>query len=84
MKKYKIAVLGDYQNVALESADWSVLRNRADIAVFQNHLDDPDAVMRLLPTIRTGLPQQDSLTTAKARRASNTPWEMERQRTAAG
>src|SRR5438128_11400403 len=50
MKKYKIAVLDDYQNVALESADWSVLRDRADIAVFQNHLADPDAVIeRLLP-----------------------------------
>src|SRR5437660_5662763 len=50
MKKYKIAVLDDYQNVALESADWSVLRDRADIAVFQNHLGDPDAVIeRLLP-----------------------------------
>jgi hypothetical protein len=35
MKKYKIAVLDDYQNVALESADWSVLRDRADIAVFR-------------------------------------------------
>jgi len=41
---------GRYQNVALESADWSVLRDRADIAVFQNHLADPDAVIgRLLP-----------------------------------
>src|SRR5467141_2763858 len=50
MKKYKIAVLDDYQNVALESADWSVLRDRADIAVFQNHLADPDDVIeRLLP-----------------------------------
>src|SRR2546422_11122421 len=50
MKRYKIAVLDDYQNVALESADWSVLRDRADIAVFQNHLADPDAVIeRLLP-----------------------------------
>src|SRR5882762_6606336 len=50
MKKYKIAVLDDYQNVALESADWSVLRDRADIAVFQDHLADPDAVVeRLLP-----------------------------------
>src|SRR5260370_982286 len=48
--KYKIAVLDDYQNVALESADWSVLRDRADIAVFQDHLGDPDAVIeRLLP-----------------------------------
>src|SRR5260370_35464541 len=50
MKKYKIAVLDDYQNVALESADWSVLRDRADIAVFENHLADPDAMIgRLLP-----------------------------------
>jgi hypothetical protein len=50
MNKYKIAVLDDYQNVALESADWSVLRDRADIAVFQNHLADPDALIeRLLP-----------------------------------
>jgi hypothetical protein len=54
MKKYKIAVLDDYQNVALESADWSVLRDRADIAVFQNHLADPDAVIgRLLPFDRS-------------------------------
>jgi phosphoglycerate dehydrogenase-like enzyme len=50
MNKYKIAVLDDYQNVALESADWSVLRDRANIVVFQNHLADPDAVIeRLLP-----------------------------------
>src|SRR5713226_9726512 len=50
MKKYKIAVLDDYQNAALESADWSVLRDRADFAVFQDHLADPDAVIeRLLP-----------------------------------
>src|SRR5260370_16561034 len=50
MKKYKIAVLDDYQNVALESADWSVLRDRAHIAVFQIHLADPDTVIeRLLP-----------------------------------
>ena len=50
MKKYKIAVLDDYQNVALESADWSVLRDRADITVFHDHLAHPDAVIeRLLP-----------------------------------
>src|ERR1700675_199924 len=48
--KYKIAVLDDYQNAALESADWSVLSGRADITVFRDHLDDPDAVIeRLLP-----------------------------------
>src|ERR1700738_595380 len=50
MKQYKIAVLDDYQNVAFESADWSVLRDRADIAVFHDHLADPDCVTeRLLP-----------------------------------
>jgi phosphoglycerate dehydrogenase-like enzyme len=50
VKKYKIAVLDDYQSAALESADWSVLRDRADVAVFQSHLTDPDAVIeRLLP-----------------------------------
>ena len=50
MNKFKIAVLDDYQNVALESADWSVLNDRADITVFQDHLADPDAVIeRLLP-----------------------------------
>src|ERR1700737_3880597 len=50
MKKYKIAVLDDYQNGALERADWSVLRGRADIAVFQDPLADPDAVIeRLVP-----------------------------------
>jgi hypothetical protein len=29
MKKYKIAALDDYQNVAVENAEWSVLRDRA-------------------------------------------------------
>jgi phosphoglycerate dehydrogenase-like enzyme len=48
MKKYKIAVLDDYQNAALKSADWSVLRDRADIAVFQDHLANPDAVIERL------------------------------------
>jgi hypothetical protein len=48
MKKYKIAVLDDYQNVALESADWSVLRDRADIVVFPDHLADSGAVIERL------------------------------------
>ena len=50
MKKYRIAVLDDYQNAALASANWSVLGDRADITVFQDHLADPDAVIeRLMP-----------------------------------
>jgi phosphoglycerate dehydrogenase-like enzyme len=50
MKKCQIAVLDDYQNVALESADWSVLHDRANISVFRNHLVEPEALIeRLLP-----------------------------------
>ena len=50
MKKYKIGVLDDYQNVALESADWSVLHDRADITVFQDHISELEPLARrLLP-----------------------------------
>ena len=54
MNKYKIAVLDDYQNVALESADWSVLRDRVDITVFRDHLADPAAF-----PISSSLPLRD-------------------------
>src|SRR5271168_4565506 len=50
MTRYKIAVLDDYQDAAFESANWSVLGHRADIAVFQDHIADPEAMIeRLLP-----------------------------------
>jgi len=46
----KIAILDDYQSVALKLADWSQLEKRARIDVFHDHLADPAAVvMRLLP-----------------------------------
>src|SRR3954471_9173693 len=46
----KIAILDDYQNVALEMADWSSVANRAEITVFTDHVADPEAVIdRLLP-----------------------------------
>ena len=46
----KIAVLDDYQNVALKLADWSVLTGRADITTFNDHIADPAALIdRLLP-----------------------------------
>jgi phosphoglycerate dehydrogenase-like enzyme len=45
-----IAILDDYQNVALKMADWSPIAKRARIDVFNDHLDDVDAlVRRLLP-----------------------------------
>ena len=46
----KIAVLDDYQGVALKMADWSAVTARAHVDVFSDHLDDADAVVeRLLP-----------------------------------
>src|SRR5258707_11985268 len=50
MKKYKIAVLDDYQNVALKMADWSALSQRAEITFFNDHVADPSALIeRLVP-----------------------------------
>jgi phosphoglycerate dehydrogenase-like enzyme len=46
----KIAILDDYQNVALEMADWSALSTRAEITVFNDHVADPSSLVeRLLP-----------------------------------
>jgi phosphoglycerate dehydrogenase-like enzyme len=46
----KIAILDDYQQVALKMADWTPLHGRATITVFKDHLADPDRVVeRLLP-----------------------------------
>ena len=46
----KVAILDDYQNVALELADWSAVARQAEITVFNDHVSDSDAVIeRLLP-----------------------------------
>jgi phosphoglycerate dehydrogenase-like enzyme len=46
----KIAVLDDYQGVALEMADWSEVARRAQLDVFSDHLAEPaEVVKRLLP-----------------------------------
>src|SRR6266446_5525544 len=46
----KIAILDDYQNVALSIADWSALARKAEITVFNDHLDQTDPLIeRLLP-----------------------------------
>src|ERR1700733_13053335 len=50
MERMRIAVLDDFQNVALRMADWSPLDGRADITVFNDQLDDPaEVVARLAP-----------------------------------
>jgi phosphoglycerate dehydrogenase-like enzyme len=46
--RFKIAVLDDYQNVALSLADWSALDDRATVTVFNDHLADSDAIIERL------------------------------------
>ena len=46
--RFRIAVLDDYQHVALSLADWSVLDARATVTVFNDHLADSDAVVERL------------------------------------
>jgi phosphoglycerate dehydrogenase-like enzyme len=50
MEMIRIAILDDYQNVALEIADWSAIAGRAVITVFNDHLSEIDEIVeRLLP-----------------------------------
>src|ERR1700738_2972393 len=47
-ERFRIAVLDDYQDVALSLADWSVLDARAAVTIFNDHLADSDAVVERL------------------------------------
>ena len=44
----RIAILDDYQNVALKMADWSQVSTQADVVVFDDHLTDTAAVAERL------------------------------------
>src|SRR5665213_1392435 len=45
----RIAVLDDYQDVALRLADWSPVTSRAEVQVFRDHLaNEEEVVTRLL------------------------------------
>jgi phosphoglycerate dehydrogenase-like enzyme len=44
----RVAILDDYQQVALASADWSAVRERAEITVFTEHIARTDALVRVL------------------------------------
>jgi phosphoglycerate dehydrogenase-like enzyme len=46
--RIKIAVLDDYQDVALKMADWSAVAARAQLDIYNDHLADADAVARRL------------------------------------
>src|SRR3979490_877744 len=47
-ERFRIAVLDDYQDVALSLADWSVLDARATVTVFNDHLAASDAIIERL------------------------------------
>jgi phosphoglycerate dehydrogenase-like enzyme len=47
-KAVQVAILDDYQGVALKSADWSVLKGKAEITVFRDHLSDFAGVIERL------------------------------------
>src|SRR3984893_4383574 len=44
----QVAILDDYQGVALQSADWSLLEGQASITVFRDHLSDSTALVERL------------------------------------
>ena len=44
----KVAILDDYQNVALKLADWSAVRRQAELTVFNDHVADTTAVIERL------------------------------------
>src|SRR5688572_15539233 len=66
MAKYRCAILDDYQNVALQVADWSKISGDLDIKVFNDHLGGPDNVVKALQGFqivcamreRTGFPRE--------------------------
>src|SRR6266487_644592 len=44
----RVAVLDDYQEVALKMADWSILSSDTQVQVFRDHLSDEKAVAERL------------------------------------
>jgi phosphoglycerate dehydrogenase-like enzyme len=46
--RFRIAVMDDYQDVAVSLADWSVLESRTTVTVFSDHLAETDAVVERL------------------------------------
>ncbi len=40
MPSARVAILDDYQGIALQMADWSAVQSRAEVTVFRDHLSD--------------------------------------------
>ena len=50
---YRLAILDDYQNVALKLADWSSVKGDLDIKVFNHHLGGDEEVIKALRVSRS-------------------------------
>ena len=48
MAKYRCAILDDFQNVALKTADWSKVTGDVEFKAFNEHLGGPDNVVKAL------------------------------------
>jgi phosphoglycerate dehydrogenase-like enzyme len=46
---HRVAILDDYARIALDVADWSSVKVKADITVFDHHLSEDEAVEALKP-----------------------------------
>src|SRR5271154_4137277 len=47
-KYVSVAILDDFQGLAMKMADWSALRERASITVFRDHISSPQALVERL------------------------------------
>lgn len=59
MSRIRIAVLDDTQDVALASADWSRLSDRAEVTVFREPLPDEDEAARALRPFAVIVPMRE-------------------------
>ncbi|KII93863.1 hypothetical protein PLICRDRAFT_407388 [Plicaturopsis crispa FD-325 SS-3] len=73
MPSTRVAILDDYQQVALTSADWSAIRDQIDITVFTDTIADEDALAeRLHPfTVVSTMRERTKLSAALIDRLPN-------------
>lgn len=55
----KIAILDDYQGIALASADWSTLSGRCTIETFHEHIADREALIKALTPFHALVPMRE-------------------------
>jgi len=48
----RVAILDDYQDVALQMTDWKVLPADVEVQVFKDHLKDQTVLVERLPKLR--------------------------------